>query len=472
MAPPNILLVVVDQLRFDCVGFAERYPVRTPHIDRFASEGTWFSSAYTPIPTCCPARQSFLTGKRAESLGTLWNYDLGPKIPAIDPSHWSWTQAFADAGYAMSYVGKWHVSPRHDPRSFGFATYVSESDYESFRQGRYPDLEYRNGYFGEDDPLPLEDTRTHWLAGRSMDEIRRHAKSKQPWLVRLDLSEPHLPCQPAKPFSDLFGPGDVPQWTSFRETFADKPYIQRQQLVTWRIEDYEWADWAPIVARYYNTIAQVDDAFGRLLSVLEESGAGEDTVVIFTSDHGDMCGGHRMIDKHYVLYDDVVHVPLIVRMPGRRNGNRCDDFVYNMLDLPPTLLEAAGLEVPDGLHGRSLMPVLRGGTDAAPRQSVIATYNGQQFGLYSQRMLRQRDWKYIWNATDVDELYDLRHDPDELVNLAGRQAQASRLAEMRRTLYEELIACDDSLVANQWLKDQLLNSRKIGPITTARSNSP
>lgn len=463
----NILLVVVDQLRFDCVGFSRAYPVSTPNIDRFAAQSTWFSSAYTPIPTCCPARQSFLTGQRAEAIGTLWNYDLGSRIHAIDATYWSWSKALADAGYAMSYIGKWHASPHNGPQAFGFSSYVSESDYLDFRQQNYPDLKYANGYLGEDDPLPLEHTPTHWLTARAVEELERRADSDEPWLVRLDLSEPHLPCRPAKPFSDLFNPEDVPQWGSFGETFRNKPYIQHQQLVNWRIENFDWNDWAPIVARYYNIIAQVDDAFGILLDALDRSGLEDETLVVFTSDHGDMCGAHRMLDKHYVLYDDVVRVPFVVRMPGQVDGRRCDDFVYNTLDLPPTFLEAAGIEIPGGLHGKSLMSILHGGTDSAPRSGVVSTYNGQQFGLYSQRMLRQREWKYVWNATDVDELYDMRNDPEELTNLAGNPDQADRLADMRNTLYAELIRFGDSLVANQWLEDQFLSNRKLGPSPAA-----
>jgi arylsulfatase A-like enzyme len=462
---PNILMVVVDQLRFDCVGRAGQYPVRTPHIDLLADQGTWFSSAYTPIPLCCPARQALLTGRRPESLGTLWNYDLGPSVPALLPDTPTWTAQLAQAGYTSTYLGKWHVSPIHDPTHFGFAHYVSEQDHAAFIQTRYPSVAYHNGYFGEDDPIPLEDARTHWFARRAVQAMRHGSRSGSPWFVRMDLSEPHLPCRPAKPFSEMFSPDDVPVWHSFGDDFANKPYIQRQQLVNWRIEDFTWEDWAPIVARYYAIIAQVDDALGILMRALPDVDPSDNTVVVFTTDHGDMCGGHRMMDKHFVLYEDVVHVPLIVRVPGRAPRSS-DDFVYNMLDLPPTLLDYVGLDIPGDMQGRSLRPLIEEGAGTDWREDVVATYNGQQFGLYSQRMLRTRDWKYIWNATDVDELYDLRADPHELRNLAGDAGQAERLARLRRTLHDRLVAQGDTLVTNQWLTDQLVNSRKLGPLAS------
>lgn len=464
MTKPNVLLIVVDQLRYDCVGFAQLYPTQTPNIDRLAGQATWFSNSFTPIPTCCPARQSFLTSKRAEELGTLWNYDMGPVIPSITPDRWTWTQSYADAGYRMAYVGKWHASATHGPTDFGFASFTGEPDYEAFRRAKYPNVHYRPDYLGEDDPLPLHDSRTHWLTQRAIEQLGTLSRGADPWLVRLDLSEPHLPCRPAAPFSSLFTPSDIPKWKSFEEDFTNKPYMQRQQLANWQIEGYSWDDWAPIVARYYNVIAQVDDAIGQLLATLETLGISDDTVVIFTADHGDMCGGHRMLDKHYVLYDDVVHVPLVIRLPGQTEALVYDGFSSNMLDIGPTLLDLAGIDLPSDLHGRSLAAVLRGENDPDPRTQIVSTFNGQQFGLYSLRMLRDADWKYIWNATDVDELYDLRSDPDELVNLAGKPEMANRIADMRKRLDEELVGFGDRLVDNPWLSDQLNGlSAKLPP---------
>jgi len=464
MVKPNILMVVVDQLRFDCVGFSCRYPVSTPNLDRFAASATWFKNAFTPIPLCCPARQALLTGQTPETLGTHWNYDLGPRIPGLTPKEWTWSCELSGAGYASAYVGKWHVSPDHDPTSFGFDRYVPESAHNEMRAKRYPTVAYHNGFFGEPDPLPLEDSRTHWLMNQAVEAIEEFSNGNAPWLVRLDLSEPHLPCRPAKPFAEMFKPDDVPEWGSFRDQLENKPYIQRQQLLNWRVEDWSWDDWAPTVAHYYNIIAQVDDAFGRLLAALQESGEADNTAVIFTTDHGDMCGGHRMMDKHYVMYDDIVHVPLAIRLPGQTEGRISDAFVSNILDLPPTLLELAGLESKDDLIGDSLMPTLRGDTCCIDeRDDIVATYNGQQFGLYTQRMLRTRLWKYVWNSCDIDELYDLVEDPEELVNLAGDTDQTGRLAEMRVRLLDVLEARGDRLVQNPWMRDQLQNSRKIAP---------
>ncbi len=459
---PNILIIVVDQQRYDCIGYSNDYPVRTPHVDRLAREGVWFSQAYTPIPVCGPARQSFLCGKRPESFGALWNFDYGLPVGALDPAAYAWPRELQAAGYQTGHLGKWGVHPRYDPTHYGYDRHVGEGDYRDFVARRHPGVTAGSSYFGERDTLPLEDARTHWMARQASGMIRDFARSDRPWHVRLDFPEPHLPCRPAGPFADMYAPQDVPEWRSFADALANKPYIQRQQLLNWGVEHFSWQDWAPIVARYYGAISQVDDAIGRVLRTLVEEGVEQDTIVVFTADHGDMCGGHRMMDKHFILYDDVVKVPFAVKWPGHiAPGQVCDDFVYSFLDLPPTILEWLGLHIPREFHGRSLASLLGGTASRGPRDAVVSTYNGQQFGLYTQRMIRTRKLKYVWNTTDMDELYDLTTDPDELVNVVHDPQYGEALKDLRRRLYEELLDVGDGLVGNSWTRDQLLQGRKL-----------
>jgi arylsulfatase A-like enzyme len=175
-----------------------------------------------------------------------------------------------------------------------------------------------------------------------------------------------------------------------------------------------------------------------------------------------MGGGHRMIDKHYVMYDDIVRVPLLVRWPGvTRPGSRSDAFVLNMTDLAMTLLRKLDPATPQIHDARALQPLLDGSPPPADwRDAVVSTYNGQQFGLYTQRMLRDRRWKYIWNLTDVDELYDLQEDPAELVNRVDDPALRPMLATMRQRLWHELESWGDYPPKSQWLRAQLLEGRK------------
>lgn len=461
MKKPNILFIFSDQHRYDCIGYSKDYPVKTPNIDRLASEGMWFSNAYTPIPLCCPARQALLNGRRPEAFGALWNYDITLKIPALEPTEYSWPRDLKDIGYRTGYVGKWHVNPVHNPTAYGFDDYI-ENEYHAYRAAKYPEANLSDSYFGEKDTVPLKDTHTHWLAKQSIDLIEKYTEEDKPWHIRLDFPEPHLPCCPAEPFSEMYQPDKVLEWRSFGDEFNNKPYIQKQQLYNWGIENYTWEDWVPTVARYYGIISQMDDAIGSVLGKLEELGIAEDTIVIYSTDHGDMCGGHRMMDKHYVLYDDIVKVPLVIRWPGViKEGSLCSEYVYNSLDIPPTLLEILGFAPKDFFHGRSMLHLLKGETPNDWRTEAVATYNGQQFGLYTQRMIRNNKWKYIWNTTDIDELYDMENDPNELINLICEEGYVSVIGELRIKLYIELLRCGDGLVKGPWMEYQLLNNKKL-----------
>lgn len=460
---PNIVLVMGDQHRYDCVGFANAYPVKTPNIDALAEKGVWFEQAYSTIPTCCPARQSLISGKRPERFGAHWNYDITLKIPALPTDEFSYARALKDAGYNTAYVGKWHVNGEHDPTEYGFDKNYGEYDYFRWVRTMYPDWNPWSGEFpkallGGPSGLAEEQAAPHFLAERAIEMMNEMAGQEKPFHLVLSISEPHLPCRPSGRFAEMYSKADVVKWGGFDDDFVNKPYIQRQQPVSWGIDDMTWDDWSECVARYYGSISEVDAALGLVVSEIERLGIAEDTVIIYTSDHGDMCGSHHMIDKHYVMYDDVVHVPFVMRWDGHFRPRSCPDFVHNFLDLHATMLEIAGAKPCDVTDGLSLCSQL-GGTDAG-RDHAISTYNGQQFGLYNQRMIRNKRYKYIWNLTDVDEFYDLEADPYELHNAIYDPEYKDIIAEMRKQLYADLEKCEDRIIKNG-THNQLLLGRKL-----------
>ncbi|MCL2832728.1 MAG: sulfatase-like hydrolase/transferase [Treponema sp.] len=458
---PNILFIMADQHRFDCTGYSNSNLARTPCLDRLASDGMGFTNAYTPIPICCPARQALLNGRRPEAFGALWNYDNGLKTGALEPSEYSWPSDLKQLGYRTGHTGKWHVNPVHDPTAYGYDDYI-DGEYWTFRKEKYPGAKAGGTWFGGIDPVPLEDSHTHWLARRTSALMEKYTAEGKPWLIRMDFTEPHPPYRPAMPFAEMYRSADIPKWPGFDDDFKNKPYIQKQQLLSWGIENLGWDDWAPIIAKYFGMVSQMDSAIGRVLDKLDSLGIADNTIVIYSTDHGDMCGSHRMMDKHYVMYDDVIKVPFIMRWPGVITpGSVCRDFVYSILDLPPSILEITGLQPKEFFHGRSLLPLLKGQTPNDWRSEVISTYNGQQFGLYTQRMIRGSRWKYVWNHTDTDELYDMENDPGELVNLIHEQSRKTIISEYRKKLYDELVRCGDSIVDSRWMKSQLLENKKI-----------
>ena len=459
---PNILLIHVDQHRHDCIG-ANGHPCAvTPHLDRLAGEGVNFREACCPIPICTPARTSLLTGVYATQHGCLANRGTEAYRP-MDPQLPTFSQVLKAGGYRLGYVGKWEVGTPAPPEHFGFDVYVPDKEYLAWRRAEgLPPLPAANGWFGEVDPgITPAQSALGWGADHVIRLLREAAGQEQRFFLRWDPREPHLPNVLPEPYAALVDPATIPPWPSYPDPLAGKPFIQRQQVRTWGLEGWSWAQWQPVVARYLGEVALIDNQVGRILQALDELGLAENTLVVYSSDHGDLCGGHGMIDKHYVMYDDVVRVPLLLRWPGRLPAGRVvHTQVTAALDLAVTFCAAAGLPVPATFVGRDLIELAAAGEGAGPEGGpVFATYHGNQFGLYSQRMVRTPHWKYVWNATAEDELYDLAADPGEIANLAAEPLQAATLAELRRTLALWMAETKDPLL-NQWTKRQLLDGRK------------
>jgi arylsulfatase A-like enzyme len=461
---PNILLIHVDQHRYDCLGVNGHPCAVTPNLDRLAAEGVNFRGACCPIPVCTPARTSLLTGVYATQHGCLANRGT-EGYRAMDPHLPTFSQALKDGGYWLGYVGKWEVGTPGGPQQFGFDVYVSDKEYLPWRRGQgLPPLPTQNGWFGEVDAgVTPDQTALGWGADHVIRLLHAAAGQEQPFFLRWDPREPHLPNVLPEPFASLVDPAAVPPWPSFPDPLAGKPFIQRQQVRTWGLEGWTWREWAPIVARYLGEVALIDHQVGRILGALDELGLAENTLVVYTSDHGDLCGGHGMIDKHYVMYDDVLRVPLLLRWPRRiPPGSTVETLVTAGLDLPVTFCAAAGAPVPPTFVGRDLLALAAGETSAEAGVSpgaVFATYHGNQFGLYSQRMVRTERWKYVWNATAEDELYDLAADPGEVTNRATDAACAGELAALRGQLAAWMGEVKDPLL-NQWTRRQLLEGRK------------
>ncbi len=482
MNRPNFLFIQSDQHRYDCLGINGHPYVKTPNLDSLAARGMNFSQAYTPCPVCTPARASLMTGQ--------WSFRHGAlTIPEMTEANRSFItdlptvpQALADAGYFQTYVGKWHLadnSGHPQPQDLGFDVYIPESDYVTWRETQGIPMGNRVVSWAEsaNDPagfdrmirgsvdadISVEQSRLHWGADQTIDCINQAASQDAPFFIRWDPSEPHLTNVVPEPFASLYDPSKIQPWGSFGDSLADKPYIQKQQLESWGVTNWTWDDWAPVVARYLGEISLLDQEIGRVLRALETAGCRENTMVVYTSDHGDMCGSHGMMDKHFIMYDDVVRVPLIIHMPWAvADCHEHDGFISHALDLATSICELAGVAVPVTFQGRSLVADLGGCPSrmVSPRQEIQCAYHGAQFGLYSQRMIRDTHWKYIWNPTDVDELYDVLQDPWELHNRAGDDDCNLVISGMRRRLARWMEDAGDPLL-NPWTRFQLEKDSKL-----------
>ena len=446
---PNVLLILCDQLRYDCVGAAKKYDIKTPNMDLLARDGMFFENAFTPLPVCAPARQAILSGVQPDSIGALFNYNFIPTCGASVKNP-SWITNLKNDGYKCGFAGKWDASPTNKPADFGYEVCADFGEYGRFIGEKYGNIDYGGGWFGCSNPIALEDGKPHWVMTRAAEFIEQ--SKDEPWHMWVDIPDPHLPCRPSAPFDTMYSPGDMVPWDSFGDTHENKPYIHAKQIESWNLGGLEWEDFAPTVARYFGMISQIDDAIGILIKKLIETNQYEDTVIILTSDHGDTCGGHGMLDKHYILFDDVTHVPLIMRYPKGLGVGRCKKFVSSALDIAPTVEELCSLGGTDYKHhGRSVTGSIDGSN---AREFSVSSSNGQQFGLFTNRCIRDEKYKYIWNLTDIDEFYDLANDPGELVNKIDDAQFADIIESMKPKLFDELVRLGDPF-ANGWLSYQL-----------------
>lgn len=464
--PRNVVLLLTDQLRYDVLG-SSGGTVATPHLDAFAASGTRFTRAYTPTGLCSPARNSILTGLYPHNHGVLNNV-TGPDAVADDvrPDAALLPHLFGDAGYRTGYVGKYHVAAHEAPTRHGFDVALAtgffwgDDDFARWReeQGhpvtvdapafpvdtftRYRPLTdegRRHGATQRGFPVmgrervPLEATVPSYLLERSLQLVDEWSQGEEPFFLTVSFIGPHWPHTLPEPYWSMYDPDEIEPWPSFTDDLAGKPGAQRKSLVHHGVDDWSWDDWAPVVATYFGSVSYHDELIGRFLAGLTARGLDDDTVVVITTDHGDMTGSHRQFNKGPHMYEDVYRVPMMVRWPGvTEPGSVVDDFASPM-DLLPTLLPVAGAAVPDGLDAIDLGPALRGQDGSPRRDSFFAEFSGSEMGLYSQRMLRTERWKLVYNPWDVDELYDLENDPWELDNLAGdpAHAQLQRALEAR-----------------------------------------
>lgn len=445
---PNFVVVVLDQLRYDLV--ESGVLCATPALDRFRQRAAWFEQHYTPLGICSPARASAMTGLHPHSHGVLNNVHTGtavtPHLPGGNPTL---GELLTGAGYRTGYVGKWHLGrdggpasagfgdvrfcePQDDPRMLALAQHLGSMVYT--RPAAGSGGERFEIYLR--DPVPPELVPANIALADAQDLLEGYSKGADPFCLVLSIMEPHHPTILTEEYVDRYDPATIEPWASFGDTFEGKPRTHDAGLHHFGVADFTWDDWAPIVARYLGTVTMLDDVIERLLHTLDELGRADDTVVVVTTDHGDMTGNHRQFNKGPLMYDDVYRIPFAVHVPGATGGTRVPELTSH-LDLLPTVAELAGLDLPEGPRpGRSLVPWLTGEAPPAWRRSLMCEFHGDEFGFYTQRMVRRGAHKLVYNANDVTELYDLEADPHEMRNLALQP----EWSDLRLDLEAELLA--------------------------------
>ena len=455
---PNVLYIMTDQQRYDSLSSVGRTACRTPHLDQLAGEGIRFDNAYTVCALCSPARTSMLTGRYPHN-HRMWNNNdmMQWAIRDLADEERMISQDLVEMGYNCGYSGKWHCGESKLPGGYGFAGMEVPNYGNPYRTEEYaeylaerglqppalvsPEVEGAPGYLSG----PLEACSPHFLTEYAIDLLTRFNEERdasgKPFMIFLSFWGPHAPYYVPEPYASMYDPDEVELWANYRDDLPDKPHIQdrfrRAISQSDSVTDEAWRD---RIAKYWGFCSFIDDEVGRLLSVLSDLGREDDTAVLFSTDHGDMTGSHGgFMDKGPFMYEETYHIPQIARVPWlTKPGTTCDCFVSNM-DLASTVLDIAGLPVPDAHDGRSLVPLFQNPC-ADWRDDLMSEFHGHRF-LYSQRMVRWDHYKYVFNAPDWDELYDLSQDPNEMTNLINDPGYGEVAKEGRQRLLKWI---DDS----------------------------
>ncbi|WUJ69569.1 sulfatase-like hydrolase/transferase [Kribbella soli] len=456
--PPNVLLICTDQQRFSALGAYGNDEIETPNLDRLAAQGVLFENCYVQSPVCAPSRASLMTSRYVHAHG-LWANGVGL------PDHERlFSKDLADAGYDCGLVGKFHLNACFGGRSEkrlddGFRVFrwahdpypgSSENEYHRWLRTVRPDLAGAEGMAIDYDTLPTDLHYSRWIGEQTVDFLTHSRDRDKPFLFIANFFDPHhgfgAPDDYVRRYRDKQLSRPIP------DDLASKPPIQTEaSKASYAGHARGYTSYSPeelqeVKAAYYAMVTLVDDEVGRILDALDAQGLSDDTLVIFTSDHGEMLGDHQLMLKGPMMYEQAVRVPLILRWPSHlKPGTRCAELVQ-WIDLAPTILTAAGLQ-PRG-QGQDLLPLA---TDQqAGRGWALSEYrnSGHPYDPpVHLTMLRRGQWKLVvQHATSHErtgELYDLTADPDELQNLWDDPLHRDIRTDLQEFMLDVLVATED-----------------------------
>lgn len=437
--PRNVIFILLDDLRYDGMGFLQPQ-IKTPNIDKLARGGTYFPNTVVTSALCSPSRATILTGETARNHGVVDNGGSDEKGLTFFPSY------LQQAGYQTAFIGKWHMGKDSDAPRPGFDKWIS------FRgQGfYYPTANPNERTLNIDGrSVPQKGYITDELTDYAMDWLEKGRDQKKPFFLYLSYKAVHADPKPAKRYEHQYDNTEfaIPaSAANTPENYKGKPMWVYNQRNTWHGLDFFYHQdrkMTDYLKDYYATLSAVDDSVGRIMAYLKKNGLEKDTLVVFTADNGYQIGDHGLIDKR-TAYEPSVRVPMVMYEPGTVPAGVTNPGRLRNLDYAPTFLDLAGVERPKQFEGVSAWPLITGQTPATAWKAPDFTY--EYFWEWSFPMtpttfaIERGNLKYIqyYGVYDLEELYDLSKDPNEMNNLIGDPAYRAKVNELREALYQQL----------------------------------
>lgn len=464
----NILYLMTDQQRGDCLGCAGNRVIKTPNLDAIATEGIRFSNAYTSTPSCTPARSAILTGL------SPWHHGMLGYGRVAGQYRFELPQALRDAGYHLFGIGKMHWFPQKKLRGY-HGLLVDESgrsetpgfvsDYRLWFKQQAPDLDPDatgigwNDYRGKSYALPERLHPTTWTADRAVEFLQNYDRP-EPFLLKVSFARPHSPYDPPQRFLDMYDADDMPapsvgDWADRYGPHKDppNPTLWHGDLGEQQAKESRRA--------YYASITFIDEQIGRILKTLKKRGLDDNTLIVFFADHGDMLGDHHLWRKTYA-YEGSAKIPMILRWPrtmgAEHQRGKTLPQPIELRDILPTFLDAANAPVPDHLDGKSMLELVRGNTKNW--RPYIDLEHSMCYNKDHWTALTDGRLKYIYYAHDGrEQLFNLKDDPNELHDLAGQPAFAQTLRRWRERIVKHLSERGPEFVHNG--KPTIRTKRKL-----------
>ena len=450
MGIPNILLLMTDQQRWDAMGCSGDW-VQTPNLDRIAGEGVLFTNCVTTSPVCIPTRLSLATGLYPHNTG-VWN-NMNHTMPAETPT---WMQAVREAGYRTSLFGKTHLHPHNGdlrereglmnayglddvneiggPRASAnvLSHMTAEWEAKGLWDGYRADYRERfstKPYLVRPSTLGLENYADVYVGQQAKQYLQNYDR-QEPWCCSVSFGGPHEPWDTPEPYASMYDPETMPPAVP-RPPVGERPRGHLDRLMQRMNPKFESGEIGRLRANYAGNVTLIDDQIGEILDAIEARGELDNTIIVHTSDHGEMNGDYGLIYKGNFL-NGAVRIPLLVRTPDSTNSGSICESPVEWIDIGPTLVESAGGKLVHRQFGKSLCPVLTN-PEVTHRDFAISEIQGEI-------MLLNQEWKAALNVNgEVYLLFDVENDPNETENLAGRPEVADVETALRLQILERLM---------------------------------
>ena len=465
----NILFLITDQHNHSVLGCAGNPIVKTPNLDKLASQGARFTNACCATPFCSPTRASLLTGMWPHTHGITQN--IAGKKTGLDDKTVATEQILFDKGYFTNQMGKWHLGDISSFRCYDKdSTGQLKDEYRDYLaalpKDKWPKLKPGEVKVGEVAMLPEMDevrkkdtaggknpdevskigrllvppehTYESWLTDRCIGLLKKHKDDN--FMITWSVGPPHAPWICPEPYYSMYDPAKMPLPKSWEKCPPEYKTSRATQMGRQMGEKLVREQ----MRCYYGQVTMVDSYVGRILKALSDEGLEKNTIVVYLSDHGDMQAAHGMAGKSVnSFFEEIVRVPMIIRYPGEIKAGTVVNGHANSVDIMPTLLEYGGMQAPKGIHGKSLKPLIEGKVKDSERLGYCERGNKD----YS-RMVRTEQWKYSIYSDGRRELFDLKNDPGEMTNLAADASRASTVADLHAKLRRHMAETADPVLAS------------------------